>query len=200
MRNRGPWSFFLPLAGLAGIAVLTVLHAEGVAGFKPFLNLEAALLVFGGAAACLQVSYPLGEVLRTAWLVACGVPAGDEEEARRWGAVLRHAADAVFGAGGVVGVLGMILMLSSIDDVAAVPRRMALVLTAPLFGMLASEALFMPLARRVRAPGLRLSLPPGDGSRRRFVAGLAIPGGITAFLFVILYSLTSALSAGLPVR
>ncbi|MBI5596149.1 MAG: hypothetical protein HY928_08685 [Elusimicrobia bacterium] len=192
MQNRGPWSFFLPLAGLAGISTLTVLQCEGVAGFKPFLNLEAALLVLGGAAACLQVSYPLGEVLRTAWLVACGAPAGDEEEARRWGAVLRHAADAVFGAGGVVGVLGMILMLSSIDDVAAIPRRMALALTAPLLGMVVSEALFMPLARRVRAPGLRLSLPPGDGGRRRFLTGLGVPGGMVAFLFVILYSLSAA--------
>lgn len=52
---------------------------------------------------------------------------------------------------GIIGtVLGMILMLSSIDDVAAVPRRMALALSAAFFGLGSGYLIFMPMAGKLK--------------------------------------------------
>lgn len=186
MDKRGAWSFLLPLGGLSLLTVLCILHCEGIAGFRPFLNLEALLLVSFGTAACLQVAYPFREVLRAFLMSALARPAEEEDEARRWSAILRHAADSAMGMGGAGALLGMILMLSGIDDVAAVPRRMALLLVSVFYGMLLSEALFMPLARRVRGPSLTLCLPPGDGGgRRRYVVGLGAGGGAVLGFFVV---------------
>lgn len=167
MGRRGPLSFLGPAAVWGGLLGLSVYCAEGPAGFKPFLNLEALLLVVGGTGLALNVAYPAGEVWRALARTAAGSPAGDEEEARRWGEILRHGADSAVGMGGLGTLLGMILMLSSIEDVSAVPRRMALALAALFYGLLLSEAFFVPLSRRVRGPDLTLRLPPPGGVYRR---------------------------------
>jgi len=46
----------------AGLVVATIFHAEGVAGFKPFLNFEAAFIVLGGTICALLVNYPISQV------------------------------------------------------------------------------------------------------------------------------------------
>jgi len=52
---------------------------------------------------------------------------------------------------GIIGtVLGMILMLSSIEDVSAVPRRMALALAAAFFGLSLGYLIFLPIAGKLR--------------------------------------------------
>lgn len=52
---------------------------------------------------------------------------------------------------GVIGtVLGMIMMLSSIEDVAAVPRRMALALAAAFYGLGSGYWLFLPMAGKLK--------------------------------------------------
>jgi len=52
---------------------------------------------------------------------------------------------------GIIGtVLGMILMMSSLDDVAQVPRRMALALSAAFFGLGSGYLLFLPMAGKLR--------------------------------------------------
>ena len=45
--------------GLVGAAVFL---SEGLAGFKPFLNYEAALIVMGGTFCALLVNYPISQV------------------------------------------------------------------------------------------------------------------------------------------
>src|SRR4029079_7031232 len=47
-------------------------------------------------------------------------------------------------------ILGMILMMSSLEDVSAVPRRMALALSAAFFGLGSGYLLFLPMARTLR--------------------------------------------------
>src|SRR5687768_13838812 len=42
-----------------GLTVGAIWHAEGVAGFKPFANMEALLLVLGGTFCATLVNYPL---------------------------------------------------------------------------------------------------------------------------------------------
>lgn len=194
MVKRGVWSFIVPAAGWGAFLGLTIFHAEGYAGFRAFANLEALLLVAGGTWLCLSVPYPAGEVLRAVSRVARGIPAGDEDEARRWGEILRHGADSAVGMGGVATLLGMILMLASIEDVAAVPRRMALALTAAFYGLLLSEAFFVPLARRVLGPDLTLKLPPPGGGQRRLLVGLGSAGSAFLSFFVVLYSLSAAVA------
>jgi chemotaxis protein MotA len=52
---------------------------------------------------------------------------------------------------GIIGtVLGMIMMLSSIDDVAQVPRRMALALAAAFYGLGSGYWLFLPMAGKLK--------------------------------------------------
>lgn len=52
---------------------------------------------------------------------------------------------------GIIGtVLGMIIMLNSIDDVAAVPRRMALALAAAFYGLGSGYLLFLPMGGKLR--------------------------------------------------
>lgn len=52
---------------------------------------------------------------------------------------------------GIIGtVLGMILMLNSIQDVEQVPRRMALALAAAFYGLSAGYLIFLPMAGKLR--------------------------------------------------
>ncbi|MBI2362804.1 MAG: MotA/TolQ/ExbB proton channel family protein, partial [Elusimicrobia bacterium] len=52
---------------------------------------------------------------------------------------------------GIIGtVLGMVLMLNSIDDVSAVPRRMALALSAAFYGLGSGYLLFLPMGGKLR--------------------------------------------------
>jgi chemotaxis protein MotA len=46
--------------------------------------------------------------------------------------------------------LGMILMMSTLDDVAQVPRRMALCLSAAFWGMGSGYMLFLPMAGKLK--------------------------------------------------
>src|SRR5512133_2765860 len=48
--------------GLA-LTVISILVAEGVKGFAPFLNAEAFLVVMGGTMCALFVNYPMKQVL-----------------------------------------------------------------------------------------------------------------------------------------
>ena len=52
---------------------------------------------------------------------------------------------------GIIGtILGMILMMSTLDDISAVPRRMALALSAAFFGLGSGYLLFLPMAGKLR--------------------------------------------------
>jgi chemotaxis protein MotA len=52
---------------------------------------------------------------------------------------------------GIIGtILGMILMMSTLDDVSQVPRRMALCLSAAFFGLGSGYMLFLPMAGKLR--------------------------------------------------
>lgn len=194
MERRGTFSFAGPAALGASLVAATIFHAEGTRGFLPFLNLEALFLVLGGTLCCLSVAYPACAVWRAVVRTARGLPAGDEEEARLWGEVLRHGADSAMGMGGAATILGLILMLSSIDDVSAVPRRMALSLSAIFYGLVLSEAFFAPLARRVRGPDLTLRIPSPGGGQRRLLVGLGSAGSAALSFFIILYALSAAVA------
>src|SRR3954463_6236264 len=53
------------LLGIAvgiGFVVISILLGEGVAGFKPFLNYEAFLIVMGGTFCSILVNYPIAQV------------------------------------------------------------------------------------------------------------------------------------------
>ncbi|MFA5138136.1 MAG: MotA/TolQ/ExbB proton channel family protein [Elusimicrobiota bacterium] len=52
---------------------------------------------------------------------------------------------------GIIGtVMGMVLMLNSIEDVKAVPRRMALALAAAFYGLASGYLLFLPMGGKLR--------------------------------------------------
>ena len=192
MRKRGAASLVAVWGTFAAAIAMTIFHAEGPAGFKPFLNLEALFIVFGGTAACLVAAFPAREVAFTVFESIRGLEPGDDADAARRVALLRHGADSAVGMGGAGTLLGVIMMLSAIEDVAQIPRRMALTLTAVFYGLLLSELVFMPLARRVRKDGITLSLPGPTGSRR-FLVGLGAGGSALLGLFAMLYALTAPL-------
>ncbi|MBI5881521.1 MAG: hypothetical protein HZB91_00220 [Elusimicrobia bacterium] len=141
----------LACAAMAFLLFTTVLMQEGMMGFRPFLNLEAVLLVVGFSFLMLWVSHPLKDVGKALWAASCGVPL-TEGEALRARAILLAASDSAMSAGFLVTVLGVILLLSSVEDVVQVPRRLALALTALFYALLLSKCVLAPLARRLPTP------------------------------------------------
>ena len=196
------------------LAVATIFYSEGWAGFKPFLNIEALLMVMGGTFCATLVNYPLsqvvglGKVLRKVLFtgtddetdivgtfvtfsqkakkdgflslqgdiknirndflrrgVQLVVDGADQEfirnmleteigfirERHKVGQEIFNAMGTYSPAFGIIGtVLGMITMLSSIDDVAAVPRRMALALAAAFYGLGSGYLIFLPMGGKLR--------------------------------------------------
>jgi chemotaxis protein MotA len=205
---------FSGLIVFAGFVFGSIYLGDGMAGFKPFMNLEALMIVMGGTFCALLVNYPLsavikvGTVLRkvftskgedTSRLVSTfvtlsqkakkegflalenDVKAIDNDFLKRGVQLVIDGADHEFirnmleteidfirerhkagreifnalgtyaPAFGIIGtVLGMIMMLSSIEDVAAVPRRMALALAAAFYGMGSGYWLFLPMAGKLK--------------------------------------------------
>jgi len=45
-----------------GLVAVSIILGEGMAGFKPFLNYEAFLIVMGGTFCAILVNYPIGQV------------------------------------------------------------------------------------------------------------------------------------------
>jgi chemotaxis protein MotA len=197
-----------------GMSVATIYLSEGLAGFKPFANLEALLMVMGGTFCATLVNYPLSQVIglgrilrkvmfssgedtsgivgtfvalsqkakKDGFLALQGdlrniqndflrrgiqlvVDGADHEfirnmletelgfirERHKVGQEIFNAMGTYSPAFGIIGtVLGMIMMLSSIDDVAAVPRRMALALAAAFYGLGAGYLLFLPMGGKLR--------------------------------------------------
>lgn len=212
--------FNMDLATLIGIVFgglmvfATVFHAEGLAGFAPFINAEAFFIVMGGTFCALLVNYPAGQVfglfkvlkkvmnaqnddtqdivttfirfakkartdgflslqeeLKTAkndFLkrgVQLVVDGGDKEfiqnmmeteigfirERHKIGQEIFNSLGTYAPAFGIIGtILGMILMMNSLDDVAEVPRRMALALSAAFFGLGSGYILFLPMAGKLK--------------------------------------------------
>lgn len=195
MGNRNALSFAASLLGGAAFTAWVIFGAEGAGGFRPFLNLEALLFVLGGTGACLAAAYPPGDVWRAVRAGFGLTMAGDERP--RAADILRYGADTAMGMGAAATLLGLVLLLGSVEDVASVPRRMALSLVAMFYGVILSEAFFMPLSRRAAdaAPGSELVLVD-RGWRRMLVAFLAVGGGLLHF-FVVMYALGAALNAPL---
>jgi chemotaxis protein MotA len=198
----------------AGLVIGSVLISEGVAGFKPFLNAEAFLVVIGGTFCALLVNYSVRQVMgvgrvlskvlsntgedtteivttfvdltkrartggflslegdvknirnsflrRGVQLVIDGV---DQElirnmleteldfirERHKVGQEIFNSLGTYAPALGIIGtVLGMILMLNSIEDVTQVPRRMALALSAAFYGLSSGYLIFLPMAGKLR--------------------------------------------------
>ena len=208
----------MDIATFSGIIVFlgfvfgAVYIQEGVAGFKPFMNMEAFLIVMGGTFCALLVNFPLSSVISTGKVlkkvltskgedtsklvstfvslsqkakkegflalqadaqaidndflkrgVQLVIDGADHEfirnmleteidfirERHKAGREIFNALGTYAPAFGIIGtVLGMILMLSSIDDVAQVPRRMAL--AAAFFGLGSGYWLFLPMAGKLK--------------------------------------------------
>jgi len=186
----------------------------GINAFKPFINLEAFLIVMGGTFCAILVNYPLSAVIKvgnvlkqvltskgedTSRLIStfvllsqkakregflaleADVKAVDNDFLRRGVQLVIDGADHEFirnmleteidfirerhkvgreifnalgtyaPAFGIIGtVLGMIMMLSSIEDVAQVPKLMAIALSAAFYGLGAGYWLFLPMAGKLK--------------------------------------------------
>src|SRR5216683_5471639 len=198
----------------AGLVILSIFLGEGVAGFKPFLNYEAFLIVMGGTFCSILVNYPIGQVFgifkvlkkvmantgedtseivttfvnfakkgRTEGFLALEgdvkllkndflkrgiqlvIDGSDQEfirnmmetelgfirERHQVGQEIFNSLGTYSPAFGIIGtVLGMIMMMSTLDDVAQVPRRMALCLAAAFFGLGSGYMFFLPMAGKLR--------------------------------------------------
>src|SRR5687767_2801321 len=62
-----------------GLTVAAIFHAEGAAGFKPFMNMEALLLVMGGTFCATLVNYPLKKLVGLGKIVRKVMFQGAEE-------------------------------------------------------------------------------------------------------------------------
>jgi chemotaxis protein MotA len=202
------------IVAFLGLTVGAIYMGDGIAGFKPFLNMEALLMVMGGTLCATLVNYPLaqvigvGKVIRKTLMshgedtsdivvtfvnlsqkakkegflalqndvrnikndflrrgVQLVVDGADHEfirnmleteigfirERHKVGQEILNAMGTYSPAFGIIGtVLGMIMMLSSIEDVAAVPRRMALALAAAFYGLGSGYLIFLPMGGKLR--------------------------------------------------
>lgn len=211
----------MDIATLTGIFIFlgfvfgAIYHSGGVEAFRPFINMEAGLIVMGGTFCALLINFPLSSVISvtkvlkkvlttkgedTSKLVSIFVglsqkakkegflalqadvqaidndflkrgvqlviDGSDHEfirnmleteldfirERHKAGREIFNALGTYAPAFGVIGtVLGMIMMLSTIEDVAAVPRRMALALAAAFYGLGSGYWLFLPMAGKLKA-------------------------------------------------
>ena len=210
----------MDIATISGILVFlgfvlgAVYHSQGLSGFKPFINVEAAFIVMGGTFCAILINYPLSAVIKlgtvlkqvmtskgedTSRLVStfvslsqkakkegflaleADVRALDNDFLKRGVQLVIDGADHEFirnmleteldfvrerhkvgreifnalgtyaPAFGIIGtVLGMIMMLSSIEDVAMVPKLMAVALAAAFYGLGAGYWLFLPMAGKLK--------------------------------------------------
>ncbi len=210
----------MDIATIAGILIgglmvfTTVFHAEGMKGFKPFMNAEAFLIVLGGTFCALLVNYPISQVFgmfkvlkkvmgnytvdtqeivttfvkfakkaRTDGFLALQdevkntkddflkrgvqlvIDGADKEfiqnmmetelgfirERHKVGQEIFNSLGTYGPAFGIIGtILGMIMMMNSLDDVAQVPRRMALCLSAAFMGLGSGYLIFLPMAGKLR--------------------------------------------------
>lgn len=62
-----------------GLVITAVFHAEGLAGFKPFINAEAFLIVMGGTFCALLVNYPISQVFGLFKVVKKVMTSGGED-------------------------------------------------------------------------------------------------------------------------
>lgn len=62
-----------------GLVVVSILLGEGVSGFKPFLNYEAALIVLGGTVSAIFVNYPMSQVFGVFRVLKKVLTAGAED-------------------------------------------------------------------------------------------------------------------------
>lgn len=63
-----------------GLVIISVLMAEGVKGFVPFMNPEAFFIVMGGTFCALLVNYPLKEVFKLAKVTKKVMTTTEEED------------------------------------------------------------------------------------------------------------------------
>ena len=134
---------------------LLVYWVEGAFGWRAFANLEAAAIVLLGTFVMVAQAYPLRAI------------AAMEDRA-----MLDYAARCAVTMGFIGAVMGLISLLSSVMDVSEFPRRLALVLNAPLFGFILSGFVFKPLAERARTGRSRRD----DGIDLKESPGLHSPG------------------------
>lgn len=172
----------------AGALAATVFVAEGAAGFRPFLNLEALALVLVGTLGIVGASYPLAGFARA---IFQSMRADPDSGYERWRSaeILATGARAAVASGLIGTALGVVLLLSSVDDVAAIPRRLALALTSGVFGLFLSEFVLAPMARRCRGAARG---PSDDEAPRQALGASAVGLGVLA-LFAILYALSASL-------
>lgn len=176
--------------GILGFLFIFVIFiSEGRYGFIPFLNLEALFLVLAGTILMLWVSYPMKDILRAIAVSLSGASL-PHIEAARYRTILNDGATSAMAAGAASTVLGMILMLASISDVSAIPRRVALALAAIFFAYLLSEYILTPLSRRLSGPLDTIASQGQDtASSKRQFHGLSSFGLILLSTMTLLYCL-----------
>jgi len=137
---------------------LAIYLAEGLSGFKVFLNLEALLLVIICLMFFLWSAYPAREILTALRCGFFGCSPGDGGKAEAAAKLLGYAADGAVKAGILAALFGLILVFSAMEtfDASTFFRRMALVLDGPFFGYFLASMVFTPMARRLSGQAVRL--------------------------------------------
>lgn len=185
--------YFVCMLGCFFIFVLTIFLAEGMHGFIPFLNLESFLIVVIGTLLVILSTFSWREIGTS---LRCALSRKFEptvEQLDRAKQVFTSLANTTIAFGVIGSILGLILMLSTITDVELIPRRLALSLTALVFGFLLSEVVFIPLKRNVEKRGTELAKPISD-ERGRVLLGALCLFVILTSCFTVLYALSAALS------
>jgi hypothetical protein len=135
-------------------------------------------------------AYPLNDFLQALSRSISGDSLQSEECAHAKG-ILFHAASCAMTMGLMTTVLGLMMMLMSIEDVAYIPKMIALSLDGLFIGLFLSGVVLVPLAHRLgKSTGPSGNANPSNGNAKRQIMGLLGLGACLTMLATTMYALT----------
>ena len=149
----------MDIATIAGfiLAVSMVLFGMGF-DFNTFIDANSILIVVGGTCGLTIVSFPLSDVVnmpRHLWY--CWVPpkpGADRDtvisDLKKGIFYFKRIKEYAIACGWVGVLIGLVLMLKSMDDPAAIGPAMAICLLTALYGILFGYFVFIPISTKLQ--------------------------------------------------
>lgn len=170
--------------------IFSAVIQQGTSMLFLFINLEAILIVIGGVLIIALMSYSLKEI-RTSLICALTNNNATENECITANHLFSSMANSSVAFGLIATILGMILLLSSVDDPSRVPGRLAFAMISLFYGFLLSEIIFIPLKNNIQKKLSEFKIYPKNERGRILIGALGIFVILTCF-FVMMYTISSA--------
>ena len=148
----------MDIASIIGMFGAVALNLMAMGEPKIFFDVTSALIVFGGTFMLILSSFPFKNVTRIGsycWYAFVPPKTGADEKKVRidleMGILIMDRAKTYFQAMGWIGMLvGLVNMLGSLEDPAAIGPAMATALLTTLYGAVIANVVFAPIAKKLK--------------------------------------------------